>query len=84
LHGFGDESWNRELAKNVVLDIVNVVYQKPLFVPTIDGINVNVAGTTLETLDNLFDVLKSSPKIMSPDGESIEIIGKGVSADINR
>jgi len=66
------------LQKNVVLDIVNVVYQKPLFVPTIDGINVNVAGTTLETLDNLFDVLKSSPKIMSPDGESIEIIGKGV------
>ncbi|MBD3638041.1 MAG: TonB-dependent receptor [Crocinitomicaceae bacterium] len=66
------------LQKDLNLSTVEVVYTAPLFVRTIDGIKVNVEGTTLETLDNLFEVLKSSPRIMSPDDESIEIVGKGV------
>lgn len=59
------------------LDQVEVVYFKPEFVRTIDGIKVNVEGTNLQTLNTLFDVLVASPKISSPDNERIEIIGKG-------
>lgn len=65
------------LEKNVNLDEVNVVYKKPSFKRTMDGITVNVEGTELQTLTNLFEVLKASPQLTSPDDESIEIIGKG-------
>ncbi len=60
------------------LDEVNVVYREPFFERTINGIKVNVKGTTLEELNTLFDILKASPKLTSPDDESIEIIGRGV------
>ena len=67
-----------KLQKDVTLNTVDIVYQKPTYVRNIDGIKVNVEGTTLETLDNLFEILKASPRLMSSDDESIEIIGKGV------
>lgn len=59
------------------LDEVNVVYREPYFERTINGIKVNVKGTTLEELNTLFDILKASPRLNSPDDESIEIIGRG-------
>ncbi len=59
------------------LSEVSVVYKKPEFQRTIDGIKINVQGTTLQTLTNLYDILVASPKLASPDGESIEIIGMG-------
>lgn len=59
------------------LSTVDIVYKKPEFQRTMDGIKINVQGTTLQTLTSLFDVLTASPKITSPDGEKIEIIGKG-------
>ncbi|MBI3135555.1 MAG: TonB-dependent receptor [Bacteroidetes bacterium] len=59
------------------LKTVDVTYKKPEFQRTMDGITVNVQGTTLQTLNTLFDVLIASPKLTSPDGEKIEIIGKG-------
>lgn len=58
-------------------DEVNVVYREPFFERTINGLKVNVKGTTLEELNTLFDILKASPKLNSPDDESIEIIGRG-------
>ena len=63
--------------KDLSLDVVEVKYRKPLFERTINGISVNVDGTTLAQLNTLFDVLKASPRLTSPDDESIEIIGKG-------
>ena len=63
--------------KNQELDGVEVIYVKEMFVRTLDGLSVNVEGTSLQTLTNLFEVLKASPKITSPDDESIEIIGRG-------
>jgi len=65
------------LVKDITLDEVQVVYSKPIFERTMDGISVNVRGTTLEQLNTLFDVLKASPRLTSPDDESIEIIGFG-------
>ncbi len=59
------------------LDEVNVVYREPYFERTINGLRVNVQGTTLEELNTLFDILKASPKLTSPDDETIEIIGRG-------
>jgi hypothetical protein len=66
-----------QLQADKSLETVEVRYVKPAYERTMDGIKVNVEGTTLQTLTNLFDVLKASPKIQSTDGESIEIIGKG-------
>jgi len=60
-----------------ILNTVDVVYVKPEFERTMDGIKVNVQGTTLQTLSTLFDVLLASPKLTSPDGQRIEIIGRG-------
>lgn len=60
-----------------MLNTVEFVYKKPEFIRTLDGIKVNVDGTTLQTLSTLFDVLTASPKLTSPDGETIEIIGRG-------
>ncbi|MFT5823792.1 MAG: hypothetical protein ACI8ZM_005055 [Crocinitomix sp.] len=65
------------LAKNLDLETVDVVFRKEMFKRTMDGISVNVEGTNLQTLSNLFEVLKASPKLVSPDDESIEIIGRG-------
>jgi hypothetical protein len=65
------------LRSDKTLSVVDVVYKKPEFQRTIDGIKINVQGTTLQTLTNLYEVLVASPKLASPDGESIEIIGKG-------
>ena len=65
------------LSADRVLDAVDVVYVKPEFQRTMDGIKVNVQGTTLEQLTTLFDVLIASPKLSSPDNERIEIIGRG-------
>ncbi|NOQ71937.1 MAG: outer membrane beta-barrel protein [Crocinitomix sp.] len=65
------------LAKNLDLETVDVVFRKEMFKRTMDGISVNVDGTNLQTLANLFEVLKASPKLVSPDDESIEIIGRG-------
>jgi hypothetical protein len=65
------------LTKSLALNTVDFIYQKPTFERTMDGISVNVDGTTLAQLNNLFDVLKASPRLTSPDDESIEIIGKG-------
>lgn len=59
------------------LTTVDIVYKKPEFQRTMDGIKINVEGTTLQTLSTLYDVLIASPKISSPDGERIEIVGKG-------
>ncbi|UKN01334.1 outer membrane beta-barrel protein [Paracrocinitomix mangrovi] len=66
------------MSKNLELETFEFVYRQPTFERTMDGIKVNVEGTTLETMDNLFEILKASPKLSSPDDESIEIIGKGV------
>ena len=66
------------MVPDVMLDAINVVYEKPVFERTMNGLSVNVKGTTLEQLNTLFDVLKASPKLSSPDDESIEIIGRGV------
>ena len=63
--------------KSQELSSVEVVYTKEMYVRTLDGLTVNVEGTSLQTLTNLFEVLKASPKITSPDEESIEIIGRG-------
>jgi hypothetical protein len=63
--------------KNLELESVEVLYVKEMFNRTLDGITVNVDGTNLQTLTNLFEVLKASPKITSPDEEAIEIIGRG-------
>ncbi len=60
-----------------ILDGVDVVYREPFFERTINGIKVNVKGTTLEELNTLFDILKASPRLSSPDDERIEIIGRG-------
>ena len=65
------------LERDLELETVEVLYVQPSFQRTMDGIKVNVEGTTLQTLDNLFEILKASPKLTSPDDESIEIIGKG-------
>lgn len=65
------------LKKNLDLEAVDVVYRKEMFTRTMDGISVNVEGTNLQTLTNLFEVLKASPKLVSPDDERIEIIGRG-------
>lgn len=59
------------------LATVEVVYREPAFERTMDGVEVNVKGTTLEQLTNLFEILKASPRLNSPDDERIEIIGKG-------
>ena len=89
LHGFRDTIINFtatdsvvdlgiiSLEKDLELETVEVLYREPTFERTMDGIQVNVEGTTLQTLDNLFEILKASPKLTSPDDESIEIIGKG-------
>lgn len=66
-----------ELSKSKNLGTVDVVWLKPEFQRTMDGIKVNVEGTNLQTLNTLFDVLVASPKLTSPDDERIEIIGKG-------
>lgn len=66
------------LTGDVMLDEINVVYKKPVFERTMNGLSVNVKGTTLEELNTLFDILKASPRLSSPDDENIEIIGRGV------
>lgn len=63
--------------KDQSLDEVVVVHKVKMFERTMDGITVNVEGTELQQMETLFDVLKASPKLTSPDDESIEIIGKG-------
>lgn len=65
------------LKKNLDLETVDVVFRKEMFKRTMDGISVNVEGTNLQTLSNLFEVLKASPKLVSPGDEGIEIIGRG-------
>lgn len=60
-----------------LLEEVEASYRKPMYERTMDGITVNVDGTNLQTLSNLFEVLKASPKINSPDNETIQIMGKG-------
>jgi hypothetical protein len=66
-----------QLSPDLNLNTVEVVYREPAFERTMDGITVNVSGTTLEQLTNLFEILKASPRLTSPDDERIEIIGKG-------
>lgn len=66
------------LMSDLTFDAVNVVYTKPVFERTMNGLSVNVKGTTLEELNTLFDILKASPRLSSPDDENIEIIGRGV------
>lgn len=65
------------LRKDQSLEAVEIVFKKEMFVRTLDGISVNVEGTNLQNLTNLFEVLKASPKLTSPDDETIEIIGRG-------
>ena len=65
------------LIRDIELDAVEVSYTKQMFERTMDGVKVNVDGTSLAQLNTLFDVLKASPRLMSPDEETIEIIGKG-------
>jgi len=65
------------LEKSINLETVDVTYKKATFVRTMDGLKVNVEGTELQNLTNLFEVLKASPQLTSPDDEGIEIIGKG-------
>ncbi|MCB0476632.1 MAG: TonB-dependent receptor family protein [Crocinitomicaceae bacterium] len=59
------------------LDQVTVTSTRPMFDRSLKGIKVNVANTPLSELQTLFDVLKASPKIMSPDDETITIVGSG-------
>ncbi|MFK8039034.1 MAG: outer membrane beta-barrel protein [Crocinitomicaceae bacterium] len=59
------------------LGTVDVVYEVEQYIRTLDGITVNVEGTNLQTLTNLFEILKASPKLSSPDDENIEIVGRG-------
>ena len=65
------------MVKSNDLEQVDIVFRKEMFERSMDGINVNVEGTSLQNLTNLFEVLKASPKITSPDNERIEIIGRG-------
>lgn len=65
------------LIADLTLDEVKVSYKKPMFERTMDGMTINVEGTELQQLSTLFDVLKASPRLSSPDDESIEIVGKG-------
>lgn len=65
------------LIADLTLDEVKVSYKKPMFERTMDGMTINVEGTELQQLNTLFDVLKASPRLSSPDDESIEIVGKG-------
>ena len=65
------------MQKDQSLEEVEILYRKEMFVRTMDGISVNVEGTNLQSLTNLFEVLKASPKLTSPDDERIEIIGRG-------
>ena len=65
------------LEKSINLKTVDVVYKKATFKRTMDGLSVNVEGTELQNLTSLFEVLKASPQLTSPDDENIEIIGKG-------
>jgi len=65
------------LEKSINLETVHVTYKKATFIRTMDGLKVNVEGTELQNLTNLFEVLKASPQLTSPDDERIEIIGKG-------
>jgi len=67
-----------QLIADLTLDEVKVSYKKPMFERTMDGMTINVEGTELQQLNTLFDVLKASPRLSSPDDESIEIVGKGV------
>lgn len=64
-------------SKDTELETISVMYRKETFKRTMDGVTVNVEGTNLQSLTNLFEVLKASPKITSPDDESIQIIGRG-------
>lgn len=66
------------LIPDLTLEEVKVSYKKPMFERTMDGMTINVEGTELQQLNTLFDVLKASPRLSSPDDESIEIVGKGV------
>ena len=66
-----------QLSPDLNLNTVEVVFREPAFERTMDGIKINVSGTTLEQLTNLFEILKASPRLTSPDDERIEIIGKG-------
>ena len=66
------------LMSDLTFDAVNVVYKKPVFERTMNGLSVNVKGTTLEELNTLFDILKASPRLSSPDDENIEIIGREI------
>ena len=65
------------MVKSNDLEQVDIVFRKEMFERSMDGIKVNVEGTSLQNLTNLFEVLKASPKITSPDNERIEIIGRG-------
>ena len=65
------------LEKNLNLETIDVMFRKEMFKRTMDGITINVEGTGLQNLTNLFEVLKASPKIISPDDQSIQIIGRG-------
>lgn len=65
------------LIADLTLEEVKVSYKKPMFERTMDGMTINVEGTELQQLNTLFDVLKASPRLSSPDDESIEIVGKG-------
>ncbi|MFT5822551.1 MAG: hypothetical protein ACI8ZM_003807 [Crocinitomix sp.] len=68
---------NIVMVKNLDLDAVDVRYRREMFTRTMDGVSVRVEGTNLQALTNLFEVLKASPKIISPDDENIEIVGRG-------
>lgn len=57
---------------------VTVKVSRPMFRKSIRGMEVNVANTPLEKLDNAFQILKASPKVISPDDEQLMVIGKGV------
>lgn len=62
---------------NNSLDEVVIKAFRPMFKKSLKGMEVNVKNTPLENLENAFDILKASPKIISPDDETLQIIGRG-------
>lgn len=85
---FGDTLFEIKGSRNeVFLDTLHLDQQAldafvlesavPMFEESVKGYNINVKGTPLADAESVFDVLKQSPQLHSPDGENIELIGKG-------
>ncbi len=60
-----------------VLQEVNIVATKPLVEMKMGGLTVNLAGTKLENMQTMQDVMKFAPSIVVSDDGNITVVGKG-------